>query len=260
MSEDFLTLHLRDLPYFRALLRAAEADFVARVRLPHPRLDLGAGDGHFASVVFEDGVDIGVDPDRASLLEAGRRGGHRLLLRALGDRLPVANAAFASALSNSVLEHILDLEPVLAEVGRVLCRGAAFVFTVPNPAFPDHLSGPAFLGRLRLPRVAEAYRAWFVRVVRHWNMLDENEWGRRLKEAGFRVERTFRYFPPASLHALEWGHYAGVPCLVSRAVFGRWILVRARWNLWLTERLLRRYYQPSPSPDGTYSFYLARKV
>ncbi len=260
MTEDLLTLHLQELPYFRALLRAAEAELVRGVRIPRPRLDLGAGDGHFASVVFDDGLDIGVDPDGASLREARRRGAYRLLLRAPGDRLPVADASLAGALSNSVLEHIRDLEPVLAEIGRVLRRGAPFVFTVPNPSFPDQLHGPALLGAIRLPRLSEAYRAWFVRVVRHWNMLDENEWGRRLKPAGFRVERTFRYFPPASLHALEWGHYAGVPCLIPRAMVGRWILVRARWNLWLTERLLRRYHRPSPCQDGTYSFYLARKV
>jgi SAM-dependent methyltransferase len=253
-------LHLKDLPYFRALLRAAEAELVSEVDLPRPRLDLGAGDGHFASVVFEDGMDIGVDPHAASLREAGRRGCYRLRVRALGGRLPIGDGRMASALSNSVLEHVRDLEPVLAEVGRVLRRGAPFVFTVPNPAFPDHLGGPALLGALGMARLGEAYRAWFVRVVRHWNMLDESEWARRLKDAGFRVERTFRYFPPASLRALEWGHYLGAPCVLARAVFGRWILVPARWNLWLTERWLRRYYRPSPSRDGTYTFFLARKV
>jgi SAM-dependent methyltransferase len=260
MSDDLLTIHLRELPYFRALLRAAEAEFVRSIRLPRPRLDLGAGDGHFASVVFEAGVDLGVDPDAASLVEARRRGCYRLLIRSFGDHLPIADGRLASAVSNSVLEHIPDLEPVLAEVGRVLRRGATFVFTVPNPAFPEHLSVPPLLGRLGLGRLGETYRAWFVRVVRHWNMLDENEWSRRLVAAGFRVERTFRYFPPASLHALEWGHYLGAPCLLPRAVFGRWILVSARWNLWLTERLLRRYHRPSPCQDGTYSFYRARRV
>jgi len=260
MSDDLLWRHLRELPYFRALLRAAEAGFVGDVHLPRPRLDLGAGDGHFASVVFKDGVDLGVDPDGASLAEADHRGCYRLLIRSFGGRLPIGDERMASAVSNSVLEHIPEIEPVLSEIGRVLRSGAPFVFTVPNPAFPDHLAAPPILARLGFPRLAEAYRAWFVRVVRHWNMLDESEWGRRLEAAGLKVEITFRYFPPASLHALEWGHYLGVPCLLPRAVFGRWILVPARWNLWLTERFLRRYHHPSPRPDGTYSFYLARKV
>jgi SAM-dependent methyltransferase len=260
MSDDFLRRHLRDLPYFRALLRASEAEFVSQVRLPRPRLDLGAGDGHFASVVFPDGVDVGIDPDRASLAEADRRGCYRLLIRSLGDRLPIGEGRLASAVSNSVLEHIRDIEPVLGEIGRVLRKGAPLVFTVPNPAFPDHLAAPPILERIRLPRLAEAYRAWFVRVVRHWNMRDEGEWERLLDQAGLRLESTFRYFPPDSLHTLEWGHYLGAPCLLPRAFLGRWILVPARWNLWLTERFVRRYHHPSPCADGTYSFYLARKV
>jgi SAM-dependent methyltransferase len=260
MTPDQFSIQLRSLPYFRALLRAVEADLVGQVDLPHPRLDLGAGDGHFASVVFEDAVDLGVDPDPDSLAEASRRGCYRLLLRSFGRRLPIADGAAASAISNSVLEHVSDLEDVLGEIGRVLRRGAPFVFTVPNPSFPDELQGPELLRRLGLRRPAEAYRAWFVRVVRHWNMLDEGEWERRLEAAGFRVEKTFRYFPPKSLHALEWGHYLGTPCLIPRRVTGRWILAPVAWNLWLTERLLRRYYDASATRDGTYSFYLARKV
>jgi SAM-dependent methyltransferase len=260
MTLDHLSVQLRDLPYFRALLRAVEARLVEEVQLPRPLLDLGAGDGHFASVVFRDAVDIGVDPDRASLAEASRRRCYRLLIRSFGGRLPIADGELASALSNSVLEHVTGLEQVLAELGRVLRAGAPFVFTVPNPAFADELQGPQMLRKLGLRHFSDSYRSWFVRVVRHWNMFDEGEWASRLGAAGFRLERTFRYFPPRSLHALEWGHFLGAPCLLPRMVIGRWILVPARWNLWLTERLLRRYHHPSASEDGTYSFYLARKV
>ena len=60
--KDYLWLHLRDLPYFRALMRAVEASFYAHLDLPRPILDVGSGDGHFASVAFDQPFDVGIDP------------------------------------------------------------------------------------------------------------------------------------------------------------------------------------------------------
>ncbi|MBI3361095.1 MAG: methyltransferase type 11, partial [Chloroflexi bacterium] len=59
---DLLTRHLRDLPAFRALLRATEARFYQDLQLPEPTLDLGCGDGHFASMTFAHPLAAGVDP------------------------------------------------------------------------------------------------------------------------------------------------------------------------------------------------------
>ena len=73
MSEgDFLWRHLRELPAFRALLRAVEARFYQDLLpLQEPVLDLGCGDGHFASVTFPrrlDAVLPSVRPDSASTM------------------------------------------------------------------------------------------------------------------------------------------------------------------------------------------------
>ena len=61
-DKDFLWLHLRDLPYFRSITRAVEAQFFQQFELARPILDIGSGDGHFASVTFADPLDIGLDP------------------------------------------------------------------------------------------------------------------------------------------------------------------------------------------------------
>jgi SAM-dependent methyltransferase len=259
MSDDFLTVHLRQLPYFRSLLRSIEAEFYQGQELPTPTLDVGAGDGHFASVALQGMVDVGLDPDRASLREAKRRQVYRWLTEADGHRMPFAPSSFGSAVSNSVLEHIPGLEGVLAELGRVLRPGAPLVFTVPNPGYAAELSFPAVLEKAHLRRLGGVYRAWFVRMSRTWNMFDMQGWGARLDDAGFDVEESFNYFPPRSLHTLEWGHYFGVPCLIPRKTVGRWILAPYRWNLWLTDRIVRRYHDVSPCGDGTYSYYRARK-
>jgi SAM-dependent methyltransferase len=259
MSKDLLWLHLRELPYFRAMLRAVEASFYQDQQLPHPVLDVGCGDGHFAQVTFDNPVDIGIDPDLGIIRQAKSRAVYRVLLQADGARLPLPDASVGSAFSNSVLEHIPHLDQVLLELGRVLKPGAPFLFTVPNPGYRSELSLPRLLGRLGLNRVAEAYAQWFMRMSRTLHLDDHQGWAHRLHRAGLQIERSFDYFSPAALHALEWGHYFGAPCLLPHWLFGRWILAPYRWNLGLTQRFVRRYYEVTPRADGTYSYYLARR-
>jgi SAM-dependent methyltransferase len=257
-TRDFLFLHLRELPYFRSMLRAVEARLMQEVVLPPPILDLGCGDGHFAAVAL-DGVDLGVDPHRPSLREAGLRGVYRLRLQSPGGHLPLKTASLGSAFSNSVLEHMHGLQDVLNEVGRVLRPGAPFVFTVPNPGYRSQLSFPAWLRKAGLRGVARRYEDYFMWMSRTRNLYYQEGWAERLEAAGLKIEKTFHYFSPAALHTLEWGHYFGAACLLPRWVVGRWILAPTRWNLRLTDRLVRRYYDELPTPDGTYSYYLARR-
>ncbi len=148
MGQDFLWPQLIDLPYFRATLRAVEARWMHEVQLTEPVLDIGSGDGHFASAVFSRKLNVGIDPDRAVMKSAKQFNGYHHLLQTEGARLPFASASFSSAVSNSVLEHIPDLDPVLRDINRVLKPGALFAFTVPNPGYRTELAVPQLLRRL----------------------------------------------------------------------------------------------------------------
>ena len=105
-SKDFLWLNIRDLPYFRSLLRAVEAQFYQEITLAAPTLDVGCGEGHFADLTFNRKIDIGIDPSRAPIHEAKRRQTYHLLTEADAGKMPYPDRYFASAFSNSVLEHI----------------------------------------------------------------------------------------------------------------------------------------------------------
>jgi SAM-dependent methyltransferase len=261
---------MQTLPYFRALLRAVEADFYKEFELASPLLDLGCGDGQFASQVFREQIDVGVDPALGSLREAKGAGGlgrggavEKLayidLVQAFGSRIPFADGYFASGFSNSVLEHIPDLQPVLNETGRVMRKGALFLFCVPNHRWQENLSIFRFLRRVGLKGLADAYVRLFTRISRHRNMLSPEQWKKRLNEAGLEMERFWHYFPPAALHALEWGHYFGLPSWVARALTGRWVLASGHWNLGITERLIRKHAEGGANENGTYTWYVARK-
>jgi SAM-dependent methyltransferase len=259
MSDDILWRNLCEIPYFRSILRAVESRLVQQIELPRPVMDLGCGDGHFASVTYDNGLDVGLDPTIQPMREAQARRAYRMLVQADGASSPFAAGTFSSALSNSVLEHIPHLDSVLHDLARVLKPGAPFVFTVPNPGYERMLSVALALERMKLSSLAKAYRTWFNRMSRTENLFYEEEWEIRLNSAGFNLVETTRYFSPSALHALEWGHYFGAPCLLSRWLTGRWILVSKKWNLWLTERWMRRYVEEAPKEDGTYNFYLARR-
>jgi SAM-dependent methyltransferase len=259
-QKDFLFLHVRELPYFRGLLRAVESRFYQELPMPAPILDLGCGDGLFAQLTFKEKLQVGLDPWWPPIHEAVKREAYDLLAQADGARMPFPEAHFGCAISNSVLEHIPDLDQVLVEMARVLKPGAPFYFCVPSHNFLTHLTIARFFDRIGLTSMGSIYRDFFNRISRHHHCDDPEKWQARLKSAGFSLEQHWHYFSPAALAALEWGHYLGLPSLACKRLFGRWIMVPSRWNLALTSQLLRKYYdEPVPQPEGAYTFYIARR-
>jgi len=269
VSDDFLWPHLKELPAFRGLLRAVEARlYQGLLPLDGPVLDVGCGDGHFASAAFPRPLTAGIDPAAAVLREARGRGAHCLVVQAVGDALPYADGTFATVVSNSVLEHIPDVDSVLAEVSRVLHDpepttgrpGGRFLFCVPGEHFAELLFFPQLFRRLRLDGLARAYERYFNRISRHHHCDGPAVWQGRLEGVGLRLVDSFDYFSARAHHALDLGHYLGLPSLVAKKLFGRWILVPQRWNLALTERWLRPPYE-EPRPEvGTYLFFVAEKL
>ncbi len=257
---DLLWQQVTGIPFFRALLRTFEAYFFRLLDLPGPILDLGCGDGHFAAHAYAERQPVGLDPWWSPLREAKRWQAHRGLVCADGAAMPFPDAFFATVVSNSVLEHIPHLDAVLQEAARVLRPGGWLVFSVPNHRFEEYLSLARLWEHIGLRPLARAYRAWFQRVSRHVHCDPPEVWLPRLERAGFQVVRWWHYFPPKALHALEWGHYLGLPSLVSKKLTGRWVLAPYRWNLAPVVLWLRTLLREATAPNGAYTFYIARKT
>jgi SAM-dependent methyltransferase len=260
MSDDVLWRHLKTVPAFRALLRSVESRFYQHIVLPEPTLDLGCGDGHFAQMTFDHALAAGVDPWWGPLIKATASGAYRLPVQALGGSLPFADNAFGSVLSNSVLEHIDDVQPVLTEVARVLEPGGIFVMTTPNHHFTKLLGGALILERLGLKGWARRYRAFFNAISRHAHTDPPEQWAARLAEAGLRVDRWQYYFSRKALHALELGHIQGLPSAVLHFLTGHWILAPWKSNLRLTERWVRPHFQEEAPIVGTMTLMIASKT
>lgn len=270
LSDDFLWRQLKGVPAFRALLRAVESRFYQDLPLTQPVLDLGCGDGHFAQQTFIDTPPplVGIDPWWEPLQEAQGRHVYGLAVQSSGGRLPFADNTFGSVVSNSVLEHIPDVEAVVKEAARVLASpglesgqpGGLLVITAPSEYFTAFLSISMALRRIGLDKAASAYESWFNKISRHHHCDSPAVWHQRLAQAGLRTIRWQYYFSPAAHARLEWGHLFGLPSLVTRWFFGRWILAPWRSSLEPVEQWLRPAYDEEFPKRGAYLLFIARKV
>lgn len=258
-SEEILWRHLRELPYFRAMVRAVEDSFYQGLELPGPVLDLGCGDGHFTSVAFDHPLDVGVDPWWGPLLEARTRHAYNQLIRSDGAKIPFPDGYFGSAVSNSVLEHIPHVDSVVQEIARVIKPGGRFVFCVPNHRFPLLLLGRQTFNAVGMKGAADWYSRFFNRISRHQHCDSYEVWKERMDRTGFTIEKHWDYFPAEALHRMEAGHAFGLPALVCKKLTGRWILSQSKTNLYIPWKITRDVFLNPISPEGVYSFYIARR-
>ncbi|GIK54534.1 MAG: methyltransferase domain-containing protein [Chloroflexi bacterium] len=258
-SDDLLWRQLKTIPAFRAILRAVEARFYGCVELPAPVLDVGCGDGHFSQMTFPGRLAAGIDPWWNPLKKSAQAGQYEVLAQAMGDQLPFPDNHFASAFSNSVLEHIPDIQPVLNDVNRVLQLDGRFLITMPSQYFTEWLGGSAFFEKLGADGLADWYRRKFNGISRHAHTDPPEVWAARLAQAGFAIERWQYYFSKEALRALEIGHAQGIPAALMHALTGHWIVAPWESSLKWTERWLRPYYDEPFGETGAYLLIVARK-
>ena len=100
-------------------------------------LDVGCGGGLLAECFAREGARVsGIDLSQSSLVAAKRHGG-AVETRvdyacASGDRLPFLDSSFDVVMSADFLEHVTDLDAVVAECSRVLKLSGIFLYDTIN--------------------------------------------------------------------------------------------------------------------------------
>ena len=159
-----------------AFLRGIEIDRLATAIAPHGLgLDLGCGDGILTDILFaRAGVTpqlVGVDIDPLETAAAAAYPFYDRIHTCAAQAIPEADATFDYVISNSVLEHIPDLDGVIAEVSRVLKPGGTFWFTVPGPGFRENMRGAVLPGCSR-----DHYLDDLDRRLAHFHYLSPADW------------------------------------------------------------------------------------
>ena len=100
-------------------------------------LDLGCAGGFMAEALAQRGANVtGIDPAEGTI-EVARQHARKSGLGigydvGVGEALPYADASFDAVVCVDVLEHVADLNQVLAQVARVLRPGGLFLFDTIN--------------------------------------------------------------------------------------------------------------------------------
>jgi SAM-dependent methyltransferase len=252
-DRDYLSRHLKSMAPHRAILRAVECKLMGQVPLEPPVLDIGCGDGHFASIAYDRPIDVGIDVLTRDLAEARTREGvYQHLVIASAPALPFPNGYFATVVSNCVIEHIPDVDGTLREIARVLRPGGTFATTLPSEHFPEWLLGSTLARRLGLNGLATAYGNFFNTISHHYHIHPPAWWDEKLAAVGLRMVEHRYYFSVQAHRAFDLSHYLGVPNLVTRRLFGRWVIHPVQMVPF--EWWLRPYYEEPLPVEGTYQF------
>jgi len=212
-------------PFALAFERSLECQIFSGLPMAHPVLDLGCGDGLFATIVFDEKIDTGIDPDGKELESARVANAYVELIQCAGDAVPKPNGFFRTIFANSVLEHIPKLEPVLREMHRILAPGGRFYFTVPSQRFSHYTWGNQLLLALAGERLATKYRRLFDRFWRHYHCYAEQEWRRIAQDCGFVVIDSFTYGSKGICVLNDCIAPLGGPAFIFKRLMSRWTLL-----------------------------------
>ena len=194
-NEDTLLHYMNKAPLALAFERALECKIYPNFPFPRPILDLGCGEGLFAHILFGEKIDTGVDPNPRELEHARKLQVYEELIPCKGDSIPKPDGSYKTIFSNSVLEHIPDVEPVLREVYRLLAPGGRFYFTVPSPLFCRYTVLNQLFTLIGLEDLAARFRRFYNYFWKHYHDYPLEVWEGLVKRAGFEVMTSLSYDP-----------------------------------------------------------------
>lgn len=223
-NESILERYLSVAPIPLAFERFLEARIYQRHSFRRPILDIGCGEGLFAKVVFGEKIDTGIDPnprelDRARVLEA-----YEELIECTGDAIGKPDGHYNTVFSNSVLEHIPDVEPVFREAHRLLAQGGKFYITVPSHRFDEFSVVNQMLCAIGLRGLAGRYRSLFNGFWRHYHYYTPEGWSALAQRTGFNVTEIHTYGTKRICLLNDFLAPFSIVSFVIKKIFNRWVL------------------------------------
>jgi SAM-dependent methyltransferase len=226
-NRDFLRRYIEIAPAALAIERSLECEILAAQPFKRPILDIGCGDGIFATILSPDRIDTGIDYDPAEIARAKIHDRYHELIACGAHAIPKPDGSYRKIFSNSVLEHIPDLLPVLVEQHRLLAPGGNFYVTIPTDRWERASLLARSLHALGLHELAKSYARFYNSFWRHYHAYGEAQWTALFEQAGFKVTQYRCYAPPNLTTLLDVLTVPAAPAMVSKKILGRWIAIPA---------------------------------
>jgi ubiquinone/menaquinone biosynthesis C-methylase UbiE len=186
---------------------------VEKTRMRGRLLDLGCGDGRVSSTIFscaEHPPDkkgahsvIGIDPDVEDSATARKSGLYEKVHTCSANAIPEENDSFDFCFANSVIEHIPDIDEVLAEVSRVLKPSGKFIFTVPSTGFDGLMKTSRLWAEKFSGGNLEEYSRMMNTRLAVYHYFDRKETEGMLKHVGLEILQEEYYFPESAVRMWE---------------------------------------------------------
>jgi len=154
--------------------------------------------------------------------------------------------------SNSVLEHIPDLDATIKEIHRVLVPGGRLILTAPSDRFAEMLFGCWIFSKMGLEGWSKRYGDWFNHHSLHYHVDSIPTWQVRLESHGFSIEESKLYFGERTHRVFDIAHYLSLPRLLTYKLTGRWVLFPGLWTNRLFYRWLAPYLDEVETDRGAY--------
>jgi 2-polyprenyl-6-hydroxyphenyl methylase/3-demethylubiquinone-9 3-methyltransferase len=186
--------------YFRSVLDRLGTD-PAGLRA----VDIGCGGGFLAEEFARLGCEVvGIDPSTVSIRTARQHADTSELqieyAVAGGERLPLADESFDLAYCCDVLEHVPDLELVIAETARVLKPGGIYLFDTINRTLASKVLAIKVMQEWRATRITDAR-------LHCWSMfIKPSELHAALRRHGMRLDEITGLGPRAGKATLLWSY------------------------------------------------------
>lgn len=223
-ANHFLIRYLAYAPLSLAFERVMECRILDKKKFVRPVLDIGCGEGLFAKILFDERVDVGIDPNEKELERARELGGYVRLIQCRGDAIDFPDNSFNTIFSNSVIEHIENIEPVFSEVYRLLSIGGAFFVTVPSEKFHQNTIIYQFLKKFKLNNLRDRYVYSYNKFWAHYHFYDKQKWCSIAENAGFSVKEVREYGPLRVCLLNDLLVLTSVPEWITKKLFNRWTL------------------------------------
>ncbi len=225
--QEFLRGYIEHAPTALALERSLECALFSTKELKHPILDIGSGDGLFALNCFEHKIDVGIDPSQIEIEASSKLDVYGELICCFGNEIPKEDKSFPSIISNSVLEHIEDLEPVIREARRLIADNGQMIVTVPIDEFEQASIFVRILQAMGMKSLAKTVRRKYNSFWRHYHAPSEGEWAKMFERNGFEVQSQILYCPKNTATFNDVMAPFALPSMIVKKTLNYWVLVPA---------------------------------